>query len=796
MLKRRESLNIPIRCQYGVVNLCIVPVNKERDILYEVDTPYPDEIAYHLVEGASYQYEFESIEGHQFQFKENTEIVTRTSLPNRKNQGTIRTNIYVGQLTLFVCELYTGKEIGKIRFEVRSVKADYESDYRIMLDEIAEYYTDLVLMQGAPVTQKLEVDDSCDSQTLYQKYSFVRSIIDSDAFQGAIHKIVSNPVKKWTNTTIERDIYAVKRLSRRNIRQIVTSNDRIPLFSIDAKLCSSGITSIPRRLEVDYKCDTIDNQENQFVKFVLRTFAMFCSELKEKKNASERLRNEVNRTINQISSYLDTHFFRQISMPSFLNMNSPVLQRKEGYREVLQSWLMFDLAAKLNWVGGNNVYDAGKKNVAILYEYWLFFKLQELIGEFFHLNPADKRNLVSIDKDKIDLNIIQGKEVILRGKSKSAVRELNIAFYYNRTFYKISGDNDSIHKAGSWTTSMRPDYTLSIWPGSITETQAEAEELITHIHFDAKYRLNRVILEDCANGDVNKNLSDEKEQQEMGIYKRADLLKMHAYKDAIRRTSGAYVLYPGTESKEIKGFHEIIPGLGAFSIRPGYWNHDSLYLKHFLAEVKAHMLDRTSEREKMSYYQYDIYKEENKVFLMEKIPESYGVNRDFLPDETTVIIAYYKGSSHLDWILKSHKYNVRVGDNKGSITLTGDLVNAKYILLHNGKESTHFIKLINTGPKVYTRAQLIKLGYPPYQKYKKDRNGRNILDNEGNPILVEDVDKEKVEADRVYLLFDLCVENKAEVEFNNYYWIFPKGKYTTRLRIEKLSTLMQSVRKR
>lgn len=298
MLKRRESLNIPIRCQYGVVNLCIVPVNKERDILYEVDTPYPDEIAYHLVEGASYQYEFESIEGHQFQFKENTEIVTRTSLPNRKSQGTIRTNIYVGQLTLFVCELYTGKEIGKIRFEVRSVKADYESDYRIMLDEIAEYYTDLVLMQGAPVTQKLEVDDSCDSQTLYQKYSFVRSIIDSDAFQGAIHKIVSNPVKKWTNTTIERDIYAVKRLSRRNIRQIVTSNDRIPLFSIDAKLCSSGITSIPRRLEVDYKCDTIDNQENQFVKFVLRTFAMFCSELKEKKNASERLRNEVNRTIN------------------------------------------------------------------------------------------------------------------------------------------------------------------------------------------------------------------------------------------------------------------------------------------------------------------------------------------------------------------------------------------------------------------------------------------------------------------------------------------------------------------
>ena len=47
-------------------------------------------------------------------------------------------------------------------------------------------------------------------------------------------------------------------------------------------------------------------------------------------------------------------------MPTYLNLNSPVLQRKEGYREVFQTWLMFDFAAKLNWIGGDDVYDAGK----------------------------------------------------------------------------------------------------------------------------------------------------------------------------------------------------------------------------------------------------------------------------------------------------------------------------------------------------------------------------------------------------------------------------------------------------
>ena len=112
------------------------------------------------------------------------------------------------------------------------------------------------------------------------------------------------------------------------------------------------------------------------------------------RHASERLKYESNQTIEQLSTYLDNQFFRQISMPTHLNMNSPVLQRKEGYREMLQSWLLFDLAAKLNWTGGDDVYEAGKKNVAILYEYWLFFKLLELICEFFNIEPKDKARLV------------------------------------------------------------------------------------------------------------------------------------------------------------------------------------------------------------------------------------------------------------------------------------------------------------------------------------------------------------------------------------------------------------------
>lgn len=56
--------------------------------------------------------------------------------------------------------------------------------------------------------------------------------------------------------------------------------------------------------------------------------------------------------------------------------------------------------------------------------------------------------------------------------------------------------------------AMRPDYTLSLWPGNISEAEAEEQELITHIHFDAKYRLNKVILED--EKDISEELNEEK----------------------------------------------------------------------------------------------------------------------------------------------------------------------------------------------------------------------------------------------------------------------------------------------
>src|SRR5690606_1069471 len=110
------------------------------------------------------------------------------------------------------------------------------------------------------------------------------------------------------------------------------------------------------------------------------------------------------------------------------------LQRKEGYREVLRVWLMFDLAAKLIWSGGDDVYSGGKRDVATLYEYWLFFQLLELFQSIFTIEPKSVKELIKETSDGLSLQIKQGKLTALEGVYNSGSRKFNIRFNYNRTF--------------------------------------------------------------------------------------------------------------------------------------------------------------------------------------------------------------------------------------------------------------------------------------------------------------------------------------------------------------------------
>lgn len=698
---------IPVESGRNGLTVIVYPQSSNARIFEENDLS-SGESRWQLVEGEEYEYEFTQ-DGYAFKTHE---LVSPSK--SYASRGLIKTGVYVGCLTLKVVDA-AKNEIGEVEFEVRSVKVDYRTDYKAMLHDITRHFTELVMMQGAPITQRFEVNPNEDSRALYQQFAFMKSLIDSEEFEEALNKIFYNPIHKWTGTTIEKDICSVKKLGRQELKQIASSKNRLPLG--DSKSIGDNIDSVPRRLTVSYKKDTVDVAENRFVKFVLQSFASFCSTIQQCKNASQRLKTEAEQTANKLTGWLSRDFFLDVSDLQTMTLNSPALQRKEGYREVLQAWMMSKLAAQITWKGGDNVYQAGKRNVAALYEYWVFFKLLDIVKQTFHLTltEEDERKLVKTDKDNINLELKQGHMKMIGGLFHEASRTLNVRLYYNRTF----STSNHLNQSGSWTTAMRPDYTLSIWPGKIKETEAEEQDLIVHIHFDAKYKLNRILLDDKVLdethtfSDDDNDLSEEdlmmlqeKQEEEKGIYKRADLLKMHAYKDAIRRTSGAYILYPGSENKRLKGFHEVLPGLGAFCLCPNSIEKDSKEIELFLRDILEHMLNRASQRERISYHTYDIYKNEPSV-VCESLPEPYGPNRNLIPEETFVLLGSYKDENHLQWVLKNKIYNARTGTRNGSLRLKQEITSAKYVLLHNeGKQI--FLRLSDKGPRLMSKEDLAK----------------------------------------------------------------------------------------
>jgi len=678
------------------------------------------EAKYQLLEGCSYEYQFTD---DTFKFKENSKkntIITFSKFG--KHKGGINPNIYVGTHSL---EIENTTSLFPI--EVRSVKSEYRADYRFMLESITEKCTDLIMQIDSPITQHFETNFDTDSQTLYQRFSFVKSLIDSKEFEEAVQKVVSNPTTKWEEEKEEKDIRGIRRFNQKSIKQLASKSNRIKLSDDHFLNTSYGLTSIPLKIDSTRKIESTDTAENRFIKHALEEFLFFCENCETKFEKYSTAKLESNLLSTKISNLLNQSFFKEISRPTSLKLNSPVLQRKSGYREVLNAWLKFDLAAKLVWKGGDNVYDAGKKDIATLYEYWLFFTLLDLLKEVFDIEPKSIAALIQYDKGQLTLNLKQGTAIAMKGVYKSASRNLNIQFSYNRSF----GGGKKYPQSGSYTTTLRPDYTLSIWPEEIKDAKdAEKKELITHIHFDAKYKvknfyelISKSKEEELTEEEENELLKDEIEEIKTGNFKNEDLLKMHAYKDAIRRTGGAYVLYPGEgEDKPFRGFHELIPGLGAFVIKPNKDDKDKEHLKTFINLVVANFIDRASQREHVAVKVHDIHKnhKSDSDTLNEPIPE-YVRGKKLIPSETFVLVGYATTNERFKWYEENNKYIFRMDEEMGSLELNNEVVDAKYLLLRRSGENSasDLYEIKSKGPKVFSTLHLDKLKYPPSKKPKE-----------------------------------------------------------------------------
>jgi predicted component of viral defense system (DUF524 family) len=649
-----------------------------------------------LLEAAAYEYQ---VRDRGFRLREEPGIVRPSRARSEPDRGRIMPGLNVGRLRFALLDA-AGKQIGSAGVEIRAAKINYRDEYRRMLEYITDRCTDLLLEFRSPAEQTVLPEEAREPETLCQRFAFVRSLITSRRFRDAVQRVIALPHRLCKQEEHEVSLGRDVKPSASVARQIASASRRLPLPSDHPFV--TRMSSVPSRVTVLRNVETVDTPENRFMKHVLSTFQAFAANIRERLERQVResdagLIEESLALEEELGEVLSRDFFRAVSDPEILPLGSPVLQRKGGYREILAAWLQFDMAARLCWAGGAEVYGAGKRDVATLYEYWLFFKLIEVVADIFDLEQPPAKSLIEPTEDGFGLKLRSGRHIPLEGEynAEGGGRKLKVRFSYNRTFPRRGPDAErNFPVAGSWTERMRPDYTLTLWPAGFTEDEAEKQEVIVHVHFDAKYRVKDVpeIFGDTDDkftdeAALEKDLAADKVLQREGRYRRGDLLKMHAYRDAIRRTAGAYVLYPGTEARNWRGFHEIVPGLGAFGIRPCEEGDDGTpSLKDFILQVVNHVCDRATRREQETYHRYRIQDPGGpppQAVCEAPLPEYdiYG-RRVKPPRETPILVAWYQNEVQLGWSQDKGMVIVRMDDRPGSLSLTTETVGACYILLH------------------------------------------------------------------------------------------------------------------
>ena len=689
----------------GVLRIAVLPKQKAIGLAPLVeragDASVGEDLApYQLVEGIEYRYEWEEVPANVLTVETDPEEIFQPDTKDGK-KGRLRPGLFVG--TIQVVLRNGTATLGQLELEVRSRKLNYLSEYRWMLRDIANQMTELVMDRFAASGSVFSHEDTRDAVTLYQRFAFLRALISSESFQLALGEILRRPHVSWDEQhTAVRPGQSLKAESY-VVRQLLRSGKR-------AQWPGGPIKTIPVRLERRHTEATQDTTPNRFVKFAFERWRQVIADIDRGLGAAPasaitaRGRREVSQVLEQIEVYLHQDLFKDLGPIARFPSDDQVLLRREGYRDVYRAYLEFELASRLSWRGADAAYSAGQRDVAVMYEYWAFLQLAQVVaslaGKSFDLRP-----LIDPASDGLNVVLQTGKETVVSGILERFGRRIAIELCFNKTFGKGTG------AFGSWTRPMRPDYSLIV---TTPKDEPAAFEPVVLL-FDAKYRVD-FIAELFGQGDelaTGEGFEGDAATMGRGGAQRADLLKMHAYRDAIRRSAGAYVLYPGGDDEsnltQYSEYQEVLPGLGAFVLRPslGGGAVGVSTLKKFLDEVLDHVATRLTRHERGRYWL-----EESYANYEVPGPGQSTTKWSTPKPDTTVLLGYVKSAAHWNWIQKRKAYNVRSAGRSGGVLANAELLFSQVLVLYCPANAKVAIARIISDPEEVVLGAMVRTGYP------------------------------------------------------------------------------------
>ena len=296
---------------------------------------------------------------------------------------------------------------------------------------------------------------------------------------------------------------------------------------------------------------TYDTPENRFVKAFLDQAVAIVRRVSDLTRAdtqlpdalATRLRAESERLILSLCMVQRHPMWREVGPMSHLPAGSTVLQRRRGYREIYRHFGRLRNAMRIPIDAQSLRRLLEIRDIAELYELWCYFALVRLIS-------------VSLRAPAI-ADIPTANEFGLTVR-----RDFSVSWPGGfRLFYNRGYSRSQAVSRRSYSVPLRPDIAFEVPTGK------------NHgLHLlDAKFRLDQLT------GWEPDQDSDER----LGIFKRADIYKMHTYRDAIPSARSVWVLYPGTETRFYPESDDgilhtldakeqlILDGVGAVPLVPG-----------------------------------------------------------------------------------------------------------------------------------------------------------------------------------------------------------------------------------
>lgn len=601
-----------------------------------------------------------------------------------KRSGRLSTGRSVG--TVQVRATLDNQAVGLATFEVRSLKINFDSEYQAMMLRIASEGAELVQRSFAESTSTFRPTGTQPAETIYQKFAFLQSILDSSDFLEAIEQIRHRPHSQHRAVGRQVDPARSVRPSARLLRELVGPGERQPIPHEVASM-----RSLPKRVRDVEHIESFDTMPNRFVKFALERWKLLAGQVAHclaAGKSDDRGRREARVVEERLARMLRIPALAVAGRLRQLPQSNTVLAARAGYREVYRAFLVGDVAASIEWEGRADVFRAGQRDIATLYEYWVFLELLRIIdglGGF----EFERRGLIQREVNGLQLNLRRDGTTVLRGHGSRNGRSISLELWFNKTF---RGGQTT---RGSWTVQMRPDCSLQIRPDdSSTNT--------TWIHFDAKYRINK----------VEQLLNFESDTYDGPSAKTDDLRKMHAYRDAIHRTSGAYVLYPGVaESKRFQQFHEVLPGLGAFPLRPGANGEadaaSTQSLRRFISDVIDHTSSQATSRERARYWQHVSYQNDEPLADLE-----FSDLLSKPPADTSILFGFVRNDEHLQWIKANLLYNLRADPNRaGSVDITSAELSTDFVVLYDKLSAEVWCWRTTNAFYLRNKQQMLESGY-------------------------------------------------------------------------------------